>query len=112
MFGAELLPVVAQLAASLGLLTPLILGLYGIARDKKKEAAAAAQAPTVEPATDPGVDFETLAVQVLKDQIAGLKVREAELVKAKAELVKANGRLARDLERARLALIAGGLPLP
>lgn len=106
MFGAEILPVVAQLAASIGLLTPLILGLYGIARDRKKEAAAAADAPEVEAAaTDSGIDFESLAVQVLRDQIAGLKEREA-------DLVRTNTRLARELERARLALIAGGLPLP
>lgn len=75
MGGAEVLPVVAQIAASLGLVTPLILGLYGFARDKKKEAVPpAVLAQAVEAVESPeAVDFESVAVAALNSQIRFLE---------------------------------------
>lgn len=93
-----LLPIIAQVAASLGLLTPLILGVYGFTRDKKKEAVPpAVLAQAVEATESPdGVDFESVALLALNSQI---KFLEHETHRLRSE---------RDAARARLS--EAGLP--
>ena len=96
--------ILLSIVAAAGTLTPLVLGILSHLKDRKKDAAKPAITTPVAQMGET-VDFESVAVQSLKAQIAMLDETCDEL-RARCKELKAQ----RDANAA--ALRAAGLPLP
>lgn len=88
-----------EVAAAIGQMSPVILGLLAYVLIPRKDRQKPAQTPAVTPPPmGMTVDFEAIAVESLHDQIEYLK----------GQLGKTEARL----EQAHAALRASGLPIP